>query len=243
MLMEDKVKRISLWSSTRNISTDLMYSFAQRKDTKVFDEPLYAHYLSNSPAKEYHPAAEEVLRNMENEGEKVVEMMLSNNEKPVLFFKNMTHHLIELDRSFLSKTTNIILTREPKAMITSFSKVIERPLMRDIGYQMQFELVQEIIKKDLPVIVIDSKDILLHPELALKKLCQAIDIPFDKAMLKWKAGSRAEDGCWAPYWYANVHQSKGFMPYQEKEDELKEELIPLYREAKNYYERICEYKL
>ncbi|MEC8460369.1 MAG: HAD family hydrolase, partial [Bacteroidota bacterium] len=29
-----KVKKIMLWSSPRNISTALMYSFAQRSDTK-----------------------------------------------------------------------------------------------------------------------------------------------------------------------------------------------------------------
>lgn len=243
MLMEDKVKRISLWSSPRNISTALMYSFAQRADTQVFDEPLYAHYLSKSSAKDYHPASEEILKSMENDGNKVVEMMLKHSEKPVLFFKNMTHHLVELEHDFLSRMCNVILTREPKAMITSFSKVIERPLMRDIGYQMQYELLEELKAKGLPIIVIDSKDILLNPEKELKKLCKAINIPFDPAMLRWTAGPRAEDGCWAPYWYANVHQSTGFMPYREKDDELKEELIPLYMEAKDYYERLCLYKL
>lgn len=94
--MTDKITRISLWSSPRNISTALMYSFAQRQDTKVLDEPLYAHYLSNTPAKTYHPAAEEVLRTMENDGQKVVEMMLGNAEKPVLFYKNMTYKVIEV---------------------------------------------------------------------------------------------------------------------------------------------------
>ena len=37
--------RIQLWSGPRNVSTALMYSFAQRPDTRVVDEPLYAHYL------------------------------------------------------------------------------------------------------------------------------------------------------------------------------------------------------
>jgi len=36
--------RINLWSSPRNVSTALMYSFAQRLDTTVVDEPLYAYY-------------------------------------------------------------------------------------------------------------------------------------------------------------------------------------------------------
>ena len=37
--------RICLWSGPRNVSTALMYSFAQRPDTRVVDEPLYGHYL------------------------------------------------------------------------------------------------------------------------------------------------------------------------------------------------------
>ena len=40
-------KIICLWSCPRNISTALMYSFAQREDVQVFDEPLYAHYLKS----------------------------------------------------------------------------------------------------------------------------------------------------------------------------------------------------
>ena len=39
--------RICLWSGPRTISTALMYSFAQRSDCSVFDEPLYAHYLNS----------------------------------------------------------------------------------------------------------------------------------------------------------------------------------------------------
>ena len=42
--------RVALWSGPRNISTALMYAFAQRADTTVVDEPLYAHYLSHTDA-------------------------------------------------------------------------------------------------------------------------------------------------------------------------------------------------
>ena len=59
--------KICLWSSPRNVSTALMYSFAQRSDTTVFDEPLYAHYLKESGV--IHPGREEVLLEQENEGE------------------------------------------------------------------------------------------------------------------------------------------------------------------------------
>jgi hypothetical protein len=91
-------KRICLWSGPRNISTTLMYSFAQRTDTKVFDEPLYAHYLSKTNAKNYHPGADDILATMENDGKKVVAMIMGEHEKSIVFFKNMTHHLLDLDR-------------------------------------------------------------------------------------------------------------------------------------------------
>ena len=68
-----------------------MYSFAQRSDTKVFDEPLYAYYLANSKAKEYHPGADEVMQSQNQNGEEVIRDMMEFNERPIGFFKHMTH--------------------------------------------------------------------------------------------------------------------------------------------------------
>jgi hypothetical protein len=51
--------RLCFWSGPRNVSTALMYSFAQRSDTRAIDEPLYAHYLRVSGAE--HPGKEMVF--------------------------------------------------------------------------------------------------------------------------------------------------------------------------------------
>ena len=87
----NNTKRIFLWSGPRNISTTLMYSFAQRKDIRVFDEPLYAHYLTSTNAKEYHPDAELIIRSMECNGQLVVDEMLKNNSSEVgtMSYKNV----------------------------------------------------------------------------------------------------------------------------------------------------------
>ena len=37
---------INLISGPRNVSTALMYSFAQRNDTNYYDEPFYGYYLT-----------------------------------------------------------------------------------------------------------------------------------------------------------------------------------------------------
>lgn len=240
----DSIKRICLWSGPRNISTALMYSFAQRNDTKVFDEPLYAYYLKNHPeAHNYHPATEAILHTMENNGEDVVKMMLHTNEKPVLFFKHMTHHLLGLKRDFMKNTINIILTRHPEEMLPSFDKVIHNPTLNDVGYALHVELLNYFKKYDIPFAVLDSKQVLLHPEATLQKLCEFADIPFDANMLSWQPQQRPEDGIWAKYWYKSVHQSSGFIKYKAHTEVFPEHLKPLLKTCLPYYEQLIPYSI
>ncbi|MEX2565807.1 MAG: sulfotransferase family protein [Cyclobacteriaceae bacterium] len=234
-------KRIFLWSGPRNISTALMYSFAQRKDTAIIDEPLYGHYLSQTPAKGYHPGAREILENMEIDGSKVVEKMVSKTEIPVTFYKNMTHHLVGLDWSFLKEGINIILTRHPEEMLLSFEKVIGTPKMHDVGYQMQVDLLNYLKEINHPIIVLDAKKMLMNPAHQLKNLCRAIGITFDQRMLHWEAGNRAEDGVWAKYWYKNVHQSTGFQAYVPKNAAFPDKLKPLLEECLPCYDALIAY--
>ena len=227
-------RTICLWSCPRNISTALMYSFAQRKDTQVFDEPLYAHYLKVSGAK--HPAREEVLNSLENDGAKVVQEVILKKNKKTLFHKLMTHFLVDIDTSFLSEVINIIFIRNPEEIITSYDKVISNPKMEDIGVKQQYELYLDLEKRGEKPIVLDSKYLLQDPKLILKKVCALLEIPFDKKMLKWEKGVRKEDGVWAKYWYSNVHNSTGFLPYIKKEINLKDSNLELAQQCKPYYE-------
>lgn len=234
----NKTTRISLWSGPRNISTALMYSFAQRKDTKVFDEPLYAHYLNNSDAKTYHPGADEILATMENNGDKVVKMMLTTKDKPVLFFKNMTHHLLGLNLEFTAYVHNVILTRDPIEMLPSFDKVIKNPNLNDVGYKLHVDLIESFKKRNIGFTVLDGKNVLLNPEGVLKQLCNNTGIPFDANMLNWTPSKRKEDGVWAKYWYDNVHKSSGFSEYKPKTEPFPEHLVPLLQECQPYYDQL-----
>ena len=244
MLKMDKIKRICLWSGPRNISTALMYAFAQREDTKVFDEPLYAYYLKHHPeAHKYHPGANDILNTMENDGDRVIEMMLSNTDKPVLFFKHMTHHLLNLDRTFMKNTINIILTRDPKDMLPSFNKVIPNPTLDDVGYALHVELIEYFRTEHIPFTVIDSKSVLEDPKGKLSSLCKFIDISFDDKMLSWQPQQRPEDGIWAKYWYTSVHRSKGFQKYRPKEDLFPKHLNNLLITCMPYYNSLVKYAL
>lgn len=240
----DNTKRICLWSGPRNISTALMYSFAQRNDTKVFDEPLYAYYLRNHPeAHKYHPGAEEILSVMENDGDKVVESMLSASEKPVLFYKHMIHHLLGLDKSFMNNTVNIILTRNPYDMLPSFDKVIPNPILNDVGYKLHLDLLKYFQENSISFTVIDSKQVLIDPEKTLKRLCDYADIEFDNHMLSWEPQQRKEDGIWAKYWYNSVHNSSGFMEYKPKETPFPDHLLPLLNECIPFYNELLKHAI
>lgn len=208
--------RINLWSTPRNVSTALMYSFAQREDTQVFDEPLYAHYLLQSG--DQHPGREETLQKQENDGNKVVEdVLLGDHEKKVLFFKQMSHHLINLDTSFIKDMVNILLVRNPAEIIHSYAKVNPHPTLDNVGLKKQYELYSMLKENGGITAIIDAKYLLRHPDRMLENLCDKIGIPFDKAMLSWSKGARPEDGSWGKYWYKKLHKSTGFRPYQRRD--------------------------
>jgi hypothetical protein len=228
------MNKINLWASPRNISTAIMYSFAQRVDMTVVDEPFYAAYLSETGI--IHPGQEEILDSQENKSSTVLnQVILKEYDTPNVFFKQMSHHLLNYSKDFLLDCKNIILIRDPKEMIISFAKVIDNPKLNDLGIKQSHEIFQFLNKNGQAPIILDSNELLKNPKKIFRKLCEKIEIPFIENMLQWSAGKREEDGVWAPYWYTNVHQSTGFKPYQKREeklpqqfDALLEECMPLY---------------
>ncbi len=231
--------RINLWSGPRNVSTALMYSFAQRSDTQVVDEPLYGHYLRVSQAD--HPGRDEVLADMECDGERVVrELILGPVAKPILFMKQMAHHLVAIDRGFLAKTVNVLLIRDPVQMLPSLVNNLRQPTLRDTGLAIQSELYRQLVEMGQQPPILDAKQLLLNPAAVLGDLCRRLGIAFEPTMLHWPAGARPEDGIWAKYWYQNVHRSAGFAPYQAKQAPFPAALAPLLAECQPHYELLAD---
>lgn len=217
-----------------------MYSFAQRTDTTVVDEPLYAHYLSTTNAHEYHPVADEVIAAQENDGAAVVrDVILGDCPTAVHFSKNMTHQLANLDWGFMAQTVNVILTRDPREMLPSFIKQVATPVMRDVGYAGHIELLDYLRGLGQEPPVLDGKQILLNPRKVLGELCERVGIAFDERMLSWEAGARPEDGVWAPHWYENVWKSEGFGEYRPKTTPFPDHLKSLLAECQPYYEQLA----
>lgn len=229
--------RINIWSGPRNVSTAMMYSWRERGDTTVVDEPLYAHYLATTGRE--HPGVDEVLASQDSDGEAVVaNVVLGPYETPVVVFKQMAKHLTGLDRAFLARCRNVLLTREPLDMLTSFQRNVPDTTIADTGFVELVQIMDAVVAGGDTPVVIDSKALLLNPPAVLDELCRRLGLSPDAAMLTWQAGPKPEDGVWAPYWYEAVHRSTGWAPWRPKDDTLLPGLEPVLEEAQLLYEKL-----
>ena len=227
-----------MWSGPRNLSTALMRSFENRSDTAVIDEPFYAHYLLNTGLK--HPGHNEIINSQSNDWNEIVKLCIGPipSGKSIWYQKHMAqHNLSGYDISWITRIKNCILIRNPKYVISSYSK--QYPVEyneRLLGYVQQIEIIEYLseVNKEIPLII-DASDILKKPKQTLKKLCKTIGIDFSKDMLSWPRGSRKTDGVWGSYWYSRVNKSTGFEVLKNKEIKFDRNLIPLYKKCMKHY--------
>lgn len=230
------------WSGPRNISTALMYAWRQRSDTTVVDEPLYAHYLSHDDRS--HPGVAEVLASQSQDAAHVVaNVILGDYATPVLYVKQMAHHLVGVDRAHLAKTHNLLLVRHPRDMLASLSVQLPNCDLRDTGLVESVELLDAVLAAGGAPVVIETQQLLRDPAAILTQVCERVGLRFDPAMLSWPPGPKPEDGAWAPHWYDNVHRSTGFAAPRATPRELPAAMEPVLEQAMPLYERLAEYAL
>lgn len=228
--------RIAMWSGPRNLSTAMMYSFGARADFAVMDEPFYAAYLHATGAD--HPMRAEILAAHETDPARVA-VSCAVDGSPHLYMKHMPHHMVDgFPLDWAKQCVNIHLIRHPARVIASYAAKREAPTLDDIGFVQQLRIYEQI-----GGLVIDSTDIRADPERILRKLCDAIDLPFDPAMLTWPAGPRAEDGVWAKHWYGAVHRSTGFAGAEGELPVLDKAQARLADTAMPYYAQLEARKL
>jgi hypothetical protein len=217
-----------------------MYSFAQRLDTAVLDEPFYGFYLQYTGL--LHPGRDEIIQSIETNASQIFSTIAAlEAKKGNVFIKNMGHHLQGFDYSQIQTYENVFLIRDPAHMLASYAKVREQPTLQDIGLQQQADLFAWLQKSEKKPIVIDGNRVRMHPVAELSALCRKLNLPFTERMLQWPAGPKSYDGIWAKYWYSNVHQSTRFNPPDAKTTYLPEHLRTVYEEALPHYKFLSSY--
>mgnify|MGYP000058611716 CR=1 FL=1 len=231
--------RIAMWSGPRNLSTAMMYAFAQRSDFAVMDEPFYAPYLAKTGSD--HPMAAEIIGVHACDPTQVAQACLGPipGDKPHLYMKHMPHHMIPgFPLEWAAHCTNVHLLRHPARVIASYGEKRAEMTLEDLGYPQQSALFDRIGGT-----VIDSADIRDDPAAMLGKLCAALRLEFDPAMLSWPTGGRPEDGVWASHWYGAIHASTGFSGPEGPLPELTPPLARLCDAAMPYYEALAAHRI
>ena len=237
--------RIAMWSGPRNLSTAMMRSFDSRSDTFVSDEPFYGCFLKDTGAA--HPMREEVIAAMDTDWASVIASLkgATPDGSPVWYQKHMWHHMTgPIGYDDFSGFSHAFLIREPERMIASYLRKREVAAFEDFGLERQAEFFdREADRLGHAPPVIDAHDILLNPQAVLSKLCEALGIPWDMAMLSWPPGRRATDGVWASHWYGAVEASTGFGPPETGHVELPGDARRLADRCRPYYEHLAEHRI
>jgi hypothetical protein len=237
---------IAMWSGPRNISTAMMYSFGNRPDCEVWDEPFYAFSLKERGNP--HPLREEIMARYDTDYETVVARCLAppGDGKSLFYQKHMTHHMLPgFDRRWILQLTNAFLIRDPLLVLASYARKWQTVTLRDIGILEQWEIFKLVAdaRGSAPV-VIDAEDILADPPQALCFLCEALRIGFSERMLSWPPGPKPFDGIWGRHWYNAVHASTGFAkPDASHPGSLPAHLQRIADDAAPVYRRLHAHRL
>ena len=204
--------RIAMWSGPRNLSTAMMRSFGSRPDTGVSDEPFYGAYLKATG--DPQPMADEVIADMDCDWHSVAEALrgAEPNGKAIWYQKHMPHHMEgPISIADFPDMRHAFLIRDPIRVAASYANKRSKINSDHLGITRQrryFEMIADKTGNAPPVI--DSHAILTSPETMLRKLCGALGIPWDPAMLSWEKGPHKNDGIWGTHWYDKVNASTGF---------------------------------
>lgn len=163
--------------------------------------------------------------------ERICNAAKSLSEGGVIFLKHMAKHcfLYDLERDptvdLPDEIANIplihrhvLLIRDPVAVLSSwsFSSNVHSAVTPDeVGIVPLLSIYSTLCSRPasdntLPVVLLDSDELVADPEAALIDLCRDLEIPYVNAMLTWASGEHECDGPWAKWWYTDVHKSKGW---------------------------------
>ena len=237
--------RIAMWSGPRNLSTAMMRSFSSRADTFVSDEPFYGAYLKATG--DPQPMADQVIGSMDTDWQSVARAMTGPcpTGAPIWYQKHMAHHMVgPIAHDDLPGLTHAFLIRNPARVVASYAakRIAVRPDHLGVERQVEyFEREADRLGHAPPVV--DSADILADPAAMLERLCEALGIDWDPAMLRWEPGIRETDGVWAAHWYDAVARSTGFGPPDYRPVHLVDEARRVADHCRPFYERLAAHRL
>lgn len=189
-----------------------------------------------------HPHRQEIIDAYETNYERVIQKITGDlpNGASFSFQKQICKHVLpEFGRDWLQSLHNFFLIRDPKEIVVSWHRVYGKVTRHDIGMEELYNIFKEVEAfSDTTPLLIDSTDFIKNPKKVLNLLCSKFGLEFSEKMLAWQPGIKDSQllftgvlSSFAPTWYSTVMNSSGFLPYEEKQVNLPDELKPLVEEC------------
>jgi hypothetical protein len=190
----------------------MMRSFGARSDCAVSDEPFYGAFLKTTG--EPHPMAAETIASMDCDWHSVLAAQSGDaaGGMSIWYQKHMPHHMVgPVSIADMPRHRHAFLIRAPERVVASYAAKNELRAPEMLGFaQMRRYFDHEADRNGTAPPVVDSDAILAEPAAVLERLCDALGIAWDSAMLSWQQGPHPDDGVWGAHWYDKVNASTGF---------------------------------
>ncbi|MDM8541177.1 hypothetical protein QUF90_08820 [Desulfococcaceae bacterium HSG9] len=242
-------KIIALWAVPRSRSTAFQWMMKQRGDFITLHEPFgkSAYYSEERifNAADYLPSRSEYNYQM------VLQNLLLTAEKKQLFIKDMPKNFIHIvDNQFLSYFQHTFLIRHPAKMLPSYFHAWSDLPIENAGYENLYQLFENVADYtgQIPPLI-DSDDLVNHPEAIVKAYCKKIGVPFIKNALTWEPPKDSKEVSWwdgGSDWHDYLSTTKGFQKQTKsfysnvnENDVLKR----LYDICLPYYEKLYTHRV
>lgn len=203
--VREQPRIIALWSAPRSRSTAFLRMMMERDDLVVLHEP----FSVLAGFGEFEIAG----RTVRTEAELISAIRDLSAERPV-FFKDTTDFRypgVLADEGFLREGAHTFIIRDPAEVIASHYALNPDLDRADVGFSRLHELYTAVEKAqgEAPVVV-DSDNLLDHPEATVRSYCERIGLRFRADALTWRSGVPTE---WrkTERWHVDASESTGFV--------------------------------
>jgi len=240
---------VALWAVPRSTSTAFEWMMRQRGDLDCLHEPFgEAWYQGEDPLWPRFTEGDKTTPGLTLES--VWEDLKSRANKVPVFIKDFPHYINHLwDPAFLAHFTHAFLIRDPAKTLTSMYNKWPDFDELEVGFPEQralFDLLSAL--HGAPPPVIDSDDLLEHPEAMTRAFCDAVGIPFIAEALSWAPGGDPSAHSWwdGGSFHANLAQSTGLVPQERKYVELEntpKRVQQVHRRMRPHYDHLHRHRL
>ncbi len=239
-------KILALWAVPRSTSTAFEWMMRQRGDFLCHHEPFGEAWYYGEDRRCPRSNDEPVRAGLNSAN--IWQQLQSDAKAGPVFIKEFPHYIDHMaDEDFLGHFRHSFLIRNPIKVLPSMYAHWPDFHIRETGFAEQralFDRIAESLGTAPPVI--DSDDLLNHPEKTVEAYCRALGIPFLAEALSWEAGERKEVSWYDKgSWHGKLRDSTGLK--QQKRDYVpidhNDHLKQSYELCQPHYETLYAHRL